>query len=173
MAYGGVVLVSVVIGIVSMMLLYYYYVRIAGSCCLSLKPRGNRYGATPSRPPRWSSVLAARIEYIDDTALDIIRNALRELESKCIISLGLQLPIRGIGSPKLIGLNIKSFVRLLLRRGLPYTIGLYLRFLRLRRLYGRALRLYSTGRLDEYRSNAVRLLEEIEATGRLVEAYSS
>ena len=173
MVFEEIVLLFLPIGIVSTVLAYYYYTKMAGYCCLSFGVLEDSRREEVLKPPRWSNVLASRIEFIDETVLDILRSMIGGTESRSTTLLGIYVFPHGVGFLQLLRLYIGSFIRLWRCVGFFNSVTFYLKTIKVRMLYSKVLRLYRSNRLREYRLIASRLFNEIIELNRIIEAYSS
>lgn len=127
------------------------------------------------KPPRWSRSLASRIEYIDDTILDIVREKMEYIE---------ELVVRNVGAVALVTRDEDFFIALILKLrfisiasrkvGVLEAFELLLDLARLRRLYKKASKLSSIARKrQEYHKIIERILEHIDKVATKLGALGS
>ncbi len=101
----------IIVFIVSIIVLYRYGIRLLDYCCID-----HKYGRSQSlsisevfRPPKWSSVLASRITYIDDEVLLFVSDIIRAIGAKLALNYGVN-PFEGsLGVPQ----RVKAVLKLL------------------------------------------------------------
>ncbi len=168
----SIILVMIAAGVISTIMLIYYGLKLSSYCCLE-----NTYGSRELvshvvKPPRWSQSLASRIEYIDDTALDIIRERIRYLEGLVSRRLGaVPLISRSEALTTAIILRFKFIVWVSKEIGLIKALRIAIALLYLKKLYRKASKLSSIDKKrKEYHDTVKEILDRIDGLIARLEA---
>ncbi len=168
----SLILLFIGIGAITSILILHYGTKIASYCCLENFLAVKQVSHSVVKPPRWSNCLASKVEYIDDTALDIIRERIEYVESLVIRKLGaIALVSRNEGFLTTIILRWKFIIVSSRKIGVLKTIKLLLNLIYLKRLYRKSSRLLNRGKNKQrYYDIVERILKHLDYVVTSLEA---
>ncbi len=168
----SLILLLIGTGTIATILLLYYSFRISSYCCLENTINVRLVSYNVVKPPRWSRSLASKIEYIDDTALEVVRERIEHVEKLVVEKLGaVALVSRDEDLYTTLVLKLKFATTLSKKIGIPGTLKLLFDLIYLRRLYKKASKLSSMDeKKQEYHNIIERILEHIDHVATRLEA---
>ncbi len=168
----SIILLLISLGIVSTILLLYYSLKISSHCCLENIADAKLMSHSVVKPPRWSQSLASKIEYIDDTALDIVRERMKYIEELIVEKLGaVALIAKDEGFYATFILKLKFISIVSKKIGILGAIKLLIDLAYLKRLYKKASKLSGINKKkQEYHKIIERILKHIDNVAIRLEA---
>ena len=150
----SIIVLSVIASISSILLLYYFSFKIVDEyCCLSEEVEVVTRREDVIKPPNWSAILAAKVEYIDRTALTYAQELFEKLGETIEKKTNLR-----ITSTK--WATIKSLYLLL--SGKRELLSIYRRYNSIKRKLRKASLYFHSGKhIDKYRSMISSIIKDI------------